>query len=374
MSSYYPPITYIVPPSEDGWLLKTILQKRMDVSRKLLSRLKMTEQGIMLNGERVYISVRVSSGDRVEIRMEQETSEDILPQDIPFEILYEDEHLLVVNKAAGIIVHPTHGHYTDTLANGVVHYWAAKGEQYRFRPVHRLDQETSGVLVIAKNPYSHQHISEQMIAGTVDKRYAAFVHGVPALPAGDIDGPIDRDPAQPHRRIVTPDGYPSLTRYEVKEVFPGRAARVELKLESGRTHQIRVHMSSIGCPLIGDGMYRHRLYGRMQAVAVLAPVEGQEAALVPPAIEEQGAEQTPPAVEGQEAELALSAEDKLTPEEAAQLARIVELDAAIPRQALHAVRLSFKHPIGLAELVFEASLPPDMALLEQKLRQETAAD
>lgn len=338
MTSYYPPITYIVPPSEDGWLLKTILQKRMDVSRKLLSRLKMTEQGIMLNGERVYISVRVSGGDRVEIRMEQETSADILPQDIPFELLYEDEHLLVVNKAAGIIVHPTHGHYTDTLANGVVHYWAAKGEQYRFRPVHRLDQETSGVLVIAKNPYSHQHISEQMIAGTVDKRYAAFVHGVPALPTGDIDGPIDRDPAQPHRRIVTPEGYPSLTRYEVKEVFPGRAARVELKLESGRTHQIRVHMSSIGCPLIGDGMYRHRLYGR----------EWPEAELAPPAA----------AV--------------LTPGEAAQLVRIAELDAAIPRQALHAVRLSFKHPVGLGELVFEAPLPPDMAQLEQKLRQEQA--
>jgi 23S rRNA pseudouridine1911/1915/1917 synthase len=290
----------------------------------------------MLNGERVYISVRVSAGDTVEIRMEQETSEDILPQDIPFDILYEDEHLLVVNKAAGIIVHPTHGHYTETLANGVVHYWARKGEQYRFRPVHRLDQETSGVLVIAKNPYSHQHISEQMIAGTVDKRYAAFVHGVPAAAAGDIDGPIDRDPAEPHRRIVTPDGYPSLTRYEVKEVFPGGpAARVELKLESGRTHQIRVHMGSIGCTLIGDRMYRHPLYSK--------------------------------------AEKCLEAGGELAPEEREAFARAAELDASIPRQALHAVRLSFRHPLGLKELVFEAPLPPDMALLEQKLRLEAGA-
>ncbi len=357
MSSYYPPITYIVPPSEDGWLLKTILQKRMDVSRKLLSRLKMTEQGIMLNGERVYISVKVAAGDRVEIRMEQETSADILPQDIPFDILYEDEHLLVVNKAAGMIVHPTHGHYTDTLANGVVHYWAAKGEQYRFRPVHRLDQETSGVLVIAKNPYSHQHISEQMIAGTVDKRYAAFVHGVPASPAGDIDGPIDRDPAEPHRRIVTPDGYPSLTRYEVKEVYGDRAARVELKLETGRTHQIRVHMSSIGCPLIGDGMYRHPLYGRGPAAEPLAGTAGQADAVLTAAAYEP-AEPEPPAPQ------------KLSAEEAEQLAGIAELDAAIPRQALHAVRLSFKHPLGLEELVFEAPLPPDMALLEHKLRHD----
>lgn len=337
MTSYYSPISYQVPPSEDGWLLKTILQKRMDVSRKLLSRLKMTEQGIMLNGERVYISVQVHAGDLVEMRMEQETSEDILPQPLPFEILYEDEHLLVVNKAAGIIVHPTHGHYTDTLANGVVYYWAQKGEQYRFRPVHRLDQETSGVLVIAKNPYSHQHISEQMIAGSVDKRYAAFVHGVPAARSGDIDGPIDRDPLEPHRRIVTPDGYPSLTRYEVKEVYPG-AALVELKLESGRTHQIRVHMSSIGCPLIGDGMYCHRLYGQ----AKLAGEPG------------------------------LKRVAELNAQEQVELERIAELDASIPRQALHAVRLAFQHPVLRTELVFDAPLPPDMARLQEKLRRLAA--
>jgi 23S rRNA pseudouridine1911/1915/1917 synthase len=322
MTSYYSPITYIIPPEEDGWLLKTILHKRMEVSRKLLSRLKMTEQGIMVNGERVFISVKVQAGDIVAIRMETETSEDILPQPIPFEILYEDEHLLVVNKAAGIIVHPTHGHYTDTLANGVVHYWAEKGERYRFRPVHRLDQETSGVLVIAKNPFAHQHISEQMIAGTVDKRYTAFVHGVPTALAGDIDGPIDRDPEEPHRRIVTPDGYPSLTRYEVMDTY-GAGSRIELKLETGRTHQIRVHMTSIGCPLIGDGMYRHPLYSEA----------------VP------------------------------TPAQSEPLAEIAALDAAMPRQALHAVRLTLRHPVLPETLVFEAPLPPDMAALEQRLKQ-----
>ncbi|NQX48197.1 RluA family pseudouridine synthase [Paenibacillus tritici] len=360
MTSYYPPISYNVPPSEDGWLLKTILQKRMDVSRKLLSRLKMTDLGITLNGERVYISVKVSSGDLVQIRMEEETSEDILPQPIPFEILYEDGHLLVVNKAAGMIVHPTHGHYTETLANGVVHYWAEKGERVRFRPVHRLDRETSGVLVIAKNPYSHQHISEQMIAGTVDKRYAACVHGVPAPRSGDIDGPIDRDPLEPHRRIVTPDGYPSLTRYEVKEVYGRAASLVELKLESGRTHQIRVHMSSIGCPLIGDGMYRHPLYGRLPEGVQLGTELSQPSGAQ---LEEKKREAglVPPYGETQEA--------KLSPAEAAQLTQIAELDASIPRQALHAVRLSFRHPVTHDDLVFEAPLPPDMVLLQEKLRQ-----
>ncbi|HBS47192.1 MAG TPA: RluA family pseudouridine synthase [Paenibacillus sp.] len=327
MTSYYSPITYIIPPEEDDWLLKTILHKRMDVSRKLLSRLKQTEQGITLNGERVYISVHVKAGDMVQIRMETETSDDILPQPIPFEILFEDEHLLVVNKAAGIIVHPTHGHYTDTLANGVVHYWAKKNERFRFRPVHRLDQETSGVLVIAKNPYSHQHISEQMIAGTVDKRYAAFVHGAPVEPFGDIDGPIDRDPEEPHRRIVTPDGYPSLTRYEVKTVF-AQGSKVELKLESGRTHQIRVHMTSIGCPLIGDSMYRHELYNLPE----------------------------------------------LTSAQSEQLESVASLDASIPRQALHAVRLTFKHPVLLQEMIFEAPLPTDMAVLENVLEQGPKAN
>lgn len=312
MTQYYPPISYIVKEQEDGMLLKTILQTRMGVSRKLLSRLKLTEQGIMLNGKRVYISVKVSPGDRVEIRMEEERSDDILPQPMDLDIIYEDDHLLAVNKPAGRIVHPTHGHYTDTLANGVVHYWAQKGWSYRFRAVHRLDQETSGVLCIAKNAYIHQHISEQMIAGTVDKRYAAIVHGVPEPAEGDIDGPIDRDPLEPHRRIVTPSGYPSLTRYQVREGYGETAALVELKLETGRTHQIRVHMSSIGHPLIGDKMYGAALSG-------------------------------PPANS--------------------------RLDGLIDRQALHAERLAVVHPMNGQPLELQAPLPEDMRKLQARLRE-----
>src|SRR5690348_1959167 len=110
--NYYEPIIYYIPPEEDGWLLKTILQKRMAVSRTLLSRLKQTEQGISVNGERRFINVHVMAGDRIEVRMQQEESQDMVPQNIPFEIIHEDEHLLIVNKAAGTIVHPTHGHYT----------------------------------------------------------------------------------------------------------------------------------------------------------------------------------------------------------------------------------------------------------------------
>lgn len=315
---YYSPITYTVPDAEDGWMLKTVLQRRLGVSRKLTSRLKLTEQGITLNGERVYISERVKAGDHVAIRLEQETSEDILPQPIPFDILYEDDALLIVNKEPGVIVHPTHGHYTDTLANGVVHYWQQRGERFRFRPVHRLDQETSGVLAIAKNAYVHQHISEQMISGGVQKQYTAFVHGPLAALEGRIDGPIDRDPAEPHRRIVTDDGYPSLTFYKVKENFQ-HGSRVEIQLGTGRTHQIRVHMSWLGHPLIGDKMYGAPLIAEM-------PDTVRTAAML--------------------------------------------LEAGISRQALHAEKLGFIHPLSGQQVEFIAPLPKDMDHLKACLAKD----
>ncbi|WP_223067840.1 RluA family pseudouridine synthase [Paenibacillus caui] len=317
MSQYYNPIVYTVAAAEDGWLLKTVLQRRLGVSRKLMSRLKLTEQGITLNGERVYISVTVKEGDQVAIRLEQEISEDILPQPIPFDILYEDDALLIINKQPGIIVHPTHGHYTETLANGVVYYWQQRGERFRFRPVHRLDQETSGVLAVAKNAYVHQHISEQMLADQVLKKYSAFVHGTPPIEERRIDDPIDRDPLEPHRRIVTESGYPALTFYRVKESYK-HGSWVELQLGTGRTHQIRVHMSHLGNPLIGDKMYG---FSMLQSLA----------------------------------------------EEKRQAA--AKLDASMKRQALHAEKLGFKHPLTGEQIVFTAPLPEDMHRLRQLLIQ-----
>ncbi|MFD0697389.1 RluA family pseudouridine synthase [Paenibacillus sp. GCM10027628] len=310
--SYYEPLVYIVPSEEDGFLLKTILQKRLMVSRKLLSRLKLTEQGITVNGVRQYISVKVGAGDRVEVRMEEEQSEDILPQDLPLHILHEDEHLLIVAKEAGIIVHPTHGHYVNTIANAVVYHWQQAGINCRFRPVHRLDQETSGVLAIAKTPYVHQQISEQMIQHKVKKEYLAFVWGVLAEQSGTINEPIDRDPERPHVRIVTPSGYSAVTHYEVVEQFK-YAALVRIWLETGRTHQIRVHMRHLGHPLIGDKMY------------------------------------TLPAFEGSKA--------------------AAEAAERLDRQALHAFRLGFVHP-GTREWVeYNAPLPADLASLEAWLQR-----
>lgn len=315
MTDYYAPIEYEVKEEDSGMLLKTVLQRRLGVSRKLLSRIKLTEQGVMLNGERVYISVKVKQGDRIAIRMEQEESDDILPQPIPFEIVYEDEALLVVNKEPGIIVHPTHGHYTGTLANGVVHYWKERGEKLRFRPIHRLDQETSGVLAIAKNAYIHQHISEQLIAGQITKRYQALVHGTPSPEEGTIDGPIDRDPVEPHRRIVTPEGYSALTFYSVVEGYSA-ASLLDIRLGTGRTHQIRVHMTSVGCPLIGDKLYTYP--------------SGEKCT--------EGKRQ-----------------------------KIDQLNLLIERQALHAAELGLRHPLTGRDMLFKAPLPEDMNKLREFL-------
>lgn len=306
--SYYKPITYVVPPEDEGMVLRTVLQSRMAVSRTLMSRLKLTEQGIMVNGERVYINLHVRAGDVVQVRMEEERSDDIMPQDLSIEIMHEDDELIIVNKEAGMIVHPTHGHYINTVANAIVHHWQEQGVNHRFRPIHRLDQETSGVLAIAKNPYVHQHISEQMIRNEVTKEYLALVYGVMAEDHGTVNEPIDRDPEQPHMRIVTPDGYSSVTHFRVEQRY-SNATLVRLRLETGRTHQIRVHMKHLGHPLVGDKMY------------------------------------------------VLDDTDSLPQQ-------LVDL---MPRQALHHVTMGFVHPITNEKLEFHAELPADMKQAIQAL-------
>lgn len=312
---YYEAIAVTVEPGEDGITVRRLLERRLGVSRKLLSRLKMTEEGLTLNGERVYTSHKVKTGDVVALRMEAERSDDIMPQPMELSIIYEDAYLLIVNKPAGIVVHPTHGHYTGTLANGVVYHWQEKGEQVRFRPVHRLDQDTSGVVAIAKNGYIHQQLSEQLQRGEVDKAYIAYVYGVPVPRSGTVNEPIDRNPDSPHIRIVTPTGYPSVTHYETAEVYRSEAAaKVRLKLETGRTHQIRVHMQHLGCPLAGD-----RMYG-----------------LPPEAMKDwmHGAEE------------------------------------AAGRQALHAAELELMHPMTGERMRFDAALPADLVRLEAYLSSE----
>ncbi|WP_336788089.1 RluA family pseudouridine synthase [Paenibacillus sp. MMO-177] len=310
IEGYYKALAVEVGADMAGKDIRTVLERKLGVSRSLLSRLKLTQYGITINGVRAYTTAKVTEGDLVAIRMEEEVSEDILPQDLPLSIVFEDDYLLVVNKPAGIIVHPTKGHYTNTLANGIVHHWQVKGERVRFRPVHRLDEETSGLVVIAKNPYIHQQLSEQLQAGSIMKIYCAYVYGTPSPAEGTVDAPIDRNPEDPHVRIVTPEGYPSVTHYKTAAVYgEGKASRVRLKLETGRTHQIRVHMKHIGCPLIGDSMY------------------------------------------------------------GLQSGKVDEWENAAGRQALHAETLGLKHPMTKEWIEWTAALPPDLVRLELALQE-----
>jgi len=310
---YFDPLQLVADASDEGKLLREVLQRRLGMSRRLLVKLKRTEAGIVVNGSRARTSDRVAAGDRIELRIEREESKDILPQPMALDIVFEDEHLLVVNKPSGQIVHPTTGHYAGTLANGIVHYWREKGEKSRFHPVHRLDEHTSGLVVVAKHAYAHQQLSGQMSEGRVEKRYRAYVHGAPPARDGEVNAPIGRADGDPHRRVVREDGAPSLTYYETAKVYGCGATALDIRLGTGRTHQIRVHMLHVGCPLIGDEYY--------------ADPEHTDSAL------------------------------------AARLAS----SGVIARQALHAARLGFRHPVTGADMRLEAALPEDLQSLEGAL-------
>ncbi|MGZ9583437.1 RluA family pseudouridine synthase [Paenibacillus marinisediminis] len=300
-------LTYTVGGDEDGILLRTVMLSRLGMSRRLITRLKQMPDGITVNGERLWNHKALSVGDVVRIRIAEQQLETIPPEPIPIDVIYEDADILVLNKPPGIVVHPTKGYPSGTLANGVVHYWRSRGEQTRFRPVHRLDQDTSGVLLIAKHAFAHQQLSEQLQRGEVHKRYTAYVEGIPQPEAGTVDAPIDRDDVERHLRVVRPDGYPSITHYETIAVYRTAegidAAKVRCVLETGRTHQIRVHMRYIGCPLLCDRFYN--------------------------------------------------------PESRVQL--------DMERHALHAGELSFLHPMTGERMTFEAPLPDDLVRLERLL-------
>ena len=311
MNEYYEPIEFVAEASDEGRQLREVLRKRIGISRRLMVRLKTSESGLSVNGEKVWPNHRIAEGDVIALRMRTESSETIPPQPMELDIVFEDAHLLVLNKPAGLIVHPTTGHYLNTLANGVMHYWQEKGERVRFRPVHRLDEHTSGLVVVAKHPLAQQQLSAQMMEGTVAKEYLTFVYGRPPEDEGRIDEPIGRQTEDPHRRVVREDGAPSLTYYRLTRAFGDQASALDIRLGTGRTHQIRVHMTHIGCPIIGDDYYSEPRWNE------------------------------------------------------SELARRVS--GVIGRQALHARKLGFRHPVTGEDMLLEAELPEDMRRLEQAL-------
>ena len=228
-----------------------------DFSRSYIQ--KLIESGdVTADGRSVKSSYRVKTGDRIRVITPDSVIPDIIAEDIPLDILYEDDDVLVVNKPKGMVVHPAPGHYEHTLVNAVMYHCgnSLSGINGVMRPgiVHRIDKDTSGSLIICKNDTAHESIAAQLEKHSIKREYLAIVTGVIENDKGMIDKPIKRSSSDRKKMAVLPDGKRAVTNYEVLERFD-RFTLIKCELETGRTHQIRVHMASIGHPVAGDLIY-----------------------------------------------------------------------------------------------------------------------
>ena len=228
--------------------LSDILKNEMGVSSGLMNRLKWDGR-LRVNGQPQRTDFRVKAGDAVSLILDEEEP-DYPAEEMPLTILYEDEHLLAVDKPAGMLIHPSRSANSGTLANGIVWHYRQTGQHCAFHPITRLDRDTYGVTLIAKN----SHVHALMQGGDVQKIYHALVHNGPGQDSGIIDAPIQRRPLPSLLRYVDPAGKPSRTEFRVLERFSGHSL-LELKPVTGRTHQLRVHCSYMGWPILGDPQY-----------------------------------------------------------------------------------------------------------------------
>jgi 23S rRNA pseudouridine1911/1915/1917 synthase len=248
-------LTLSITPELAGTEVNTLLRRTLGLSGTVLRRIKWLEDGITLDGARVNVRVRAKEGQTLAVRLtDPELTSGVAPIPGPLDIVYEDWDLIVLNKAPGVLVHPGHGHFDDTLGNFLMYHYKITGEESDFHPVHRLDKGTSGLLVAAKHPHAQERLKLQLHTGGFRRVYLAVCDGAPPAPSGVVDAPIGLAEGAPDRRAVHPGGKPARTHYRVLRVC-GPRALVELELETGRTHQIRVHMAHLGCPLTGDFLY-----------------------------------------------------------------------------------------------------------------------
>jgi 23S rRNA pseudouridine1911/1915/1917 synthase len=287
----------------DKWLTERLQDLDYDLSRNQVQNW-ISDGLIQSTRKRIKASDLVTEGETYEVLIPVPEPPQILPDDIPISLVYEDDDLVVVDKPRGLVVHPAAGHPRGTLLNALVAKsvrLSSLGGDLRPGVVHRIDKDTSGLLVLAKSDLAYYSLSEQLREHSMDRVYLAIVHGDVSHDIGVIDAPIGRDPKNRQRMAVVEDGKPSVTHFRVIERF-GKYTYVELKLETGRTHQIRVHMAYIGHPLAGDP-----LYGKRQTLEIHG-------------------------------------------------------------QALHAMTLGFTHPRTGERLSFQSPLPQDMTTLLDLLR------
>ena len=252
MSRY---LNWTVPPELAGIKVDTLLKRHLNLSGTVVRRIKWLEDGILVDGVRVNTRFVPRAGQVLSVRLsDPERRSGIVPAPGPLDLVYEDEDLVVLNKAPGVPVHPGPGHFDDTICNFLLYYYDSVGIEADAHPVHRLDRGTSGLLAVAKHAHAQEVLKNQLHTAAFRREYLAVCRGAPSPAAGVVDAPLGPKPGSLVEQMVRPDGKPARTRYETLAVYGGRAL-LRLELDTGRTHQIRVHLAHLGHPLLGDFLY-----------------------------------------------------------------------------------------------------------------------
>lgn len=251
--------SYLVPEEFQGERIDKYLSEACcGLTRSYLQKL-LKSQLVEVDGKAAKNSYRVSAGETVELEVPEAVEPEIEAEPIPLDILYEDKDIILINKPKGMVVHPAAGHYSQTLVNGLMYHCRGElsGINGVMRPgiVHRIDMDTTGVLIVCKNDFAHNSIAEQLKVHSITRKYYAIVHGVIGEDEGTVDAPIGRHPVDRKKMSINyKNGKHAVTHYRVLERFK-QFTYVECQLETGRTHQIRVHMASLNHPLLGDSVY-----------------------------------------------------------------------------------------------------------------------
>jgi 23S rRNA pseudouridine1911/1915/1917 synthase len=320
------PMRIVIPAGQSRTRLDLYLTHHVQNATRTKVREAIVGGSVLVNGRRVKPSHSVAPGETIDIIFPRPPRPEAQPEDIPLDIVYEDEVVLVVNKPAGMVTHPAHAHYSGTLVNALLHHSSRLSQlNTELRPgiVHRLDKETSGLLVVAKTDQAHQALARQFMHRTIDREYWAVVWGTFRQQQGTIEASLGRSKRDRKKVAVTADGKHAVTEYEVLERLD-YLTLLRLRLKTGRTHQIRVHLAHIGHPIFGDPAYGGRS-------ATWGGLDGSKA------------------------------------RQAAMLLK------GLTRQALHAKTIGFVHPVTRTRVAFDSPLPADMRETLRALKSAVVA-